>query len=411
MLSHKFWQRALVFALILMGAMLSSSIVEAQTPEDPVLRHPLFAYFAKINGKDWERKGLHPLLQVWVKYQRIIGTHALITGYSDQLATRDNPNPQFTIAVTNWDKTNLFSSGLPRTHDNGKPIEIIDLSLPKFLWDVPKVNLTAKLFGPMTNPERNNLALDQFNCTYERPAQGGLKISNIDNPVAPGVYRVGTLGGSVIGQGSPTISGWKYLIGSAHVLLYLGGSGAGNRVFQPGALPVECDPNTPNTQLGSVGGIPGQPIPQNAQLRAAATENNPNLVDATVGYLVNDGAMVADIHGIGKPAGEWDPPVQGWCGNKTGFKTGTTQGCNWLYPYTVSIQDDTTGISYWYGDTFLANNWIVKGDSGSLWFDYDRRVHGMLIGGTVDGVGYTHGVYGRWQHVKEVWNVTINTVR
>ncbi|MBI5880337.1 MAG: hypothetical protein HZB53_22020 [Chloroflexi bacterium] len=152
-------QIAVALVLVLIGAMLTSSLAYAQGPEDFALRHPLFAGIAKKYGKDWE-KGLHPDLKTWVKYQRIIGPRALITGFSDQQLNEQNPNPKFTIFVTKWDKSDLLQSVLPQRHDNGKPIEIFELEIPKFAFDSGYAKSTPALFWPTANPSLPHFALD-----------------------------------------------------------------------------------------------------------------------------------------------------------------------------------------------------------------------------------------------------------
>ncbi|MES4787764.1 MAG: hypothetical protein C4294_20340 [Nitrospiraceae bacterium] len=124
--------------------------------------------------------------------------------------------------------------------------------------------------------------------------------------------------------------------------------------------------------------------------------------------MTSDNAMVAEIKGIGNPTGAIDPPQNGWCSNKTGSTSGTTQGCIWAYPqiFTVPWLNGQPAV---FDDIFFATNSPQLGDSGALWLDNDRRVHGMMFASTVDGVGYMHSVYQRWAHVQWGWNVGINT--
>ncbi|MBI5880336.1 MAG: hypothetical protein HZB53_22015 [Chloroflexi bacterium] len=165
--------------------------------------------------------------------------------------------------------------------------------------------------------------------------------------------------------------------------------------------------------LGTVGGIQGQPLPDDVKTRYD-DEANANLTDVVIGYLTADSEMVAEIHGIGNPdPQEMFEPQMNWYGNKTGFRTGTTFGRIWYYPLTIGVFDVRNGKTAWYRDTFLADNWNETGDSGALWLDqggsgHRPRVHGYMIARTPDGGGYYHGVYARWWHVKGAWNIHIN---
>lgn len=132
MFSRKFWHGILLLTLIAFGAMLSSSVVEAQGPQDPAFFDPSIAAFVKKYGKDWE-KFVHPDLRIVIQFQRIVGTHAIIAGYSDEKPNAQYTNPKFVLRVYQWDGTDLFKLGIPRVY-NGKPVEIVDIK------QLPKVN-------------------------------------------------------------------------------------------------------------------------------------------------------------------------------------------------------------------------------------------------------------------------------
>ncbi len=77
---------------------------------------PGMAAFAEKYPNDWEER-LSPDTRLFVTWQRVVGSHALLVGIS-------NRPEAITILTANWDGTDLFALGLPKTHD-GKPIEVV----------------------------------------------------------------------------------------------------------------------------------------------------------------------------------------------------------------------------------------------------------------------------------------------
>jgi hypothetical protein len=125
--------------------LLLPSITPTQTfSGDPALRNPFFAALAKQYGSTWE-KDLHPGLVLWVEWQRIIGTHAIITGYGGIDSEGMLPHPgvsEIIIAVTEWDGTDLFSAGLPIEY-KGIPIKIIEMGFATTLGFHPPLARTC----------------------------------------------------------------------------------------------------------------------------------------------------------------------------------------------------------------------------------------------------------------------------
>jgi len=263
MFPRKIWQSMSMLTLIAFGVMLCSSAVEAQGPEDFALRHPLFAGAAKKYGKDWE-KNVHPRVQILLNLQRVLRDHALVVGFSDE-----EPNPKYTknililkviITVTKWDKTDLFSLGIPKKYANGKPVEIVEFKdFPQLADEIVPLDLASRFFGPVAKP-----FADVYGCTYERPAKGGLRVRN------KRLNGAGTLGGAVIGFGWPTNSGWKYMISNAHVLADANGNFPDDQIDQPGA---QCGQNA---KLGNLGGIWQQGIPDHLKVKTNNV-NNPTI--------------------------------------------------------------------------------------------------------------------------------------
>ena len=73
-------------------------------------------------------------------------------------------------------------------------------------------------------------------------------------------------------------------------------------------------------------------------------------------------------------------------------------GCIYWYPQTILMGD------MWFDDVFISVGG-QNGDSGALWLDYDRRVHGMLFAYYYDDWAF----YMRWQHVANAWTINIAT--
>jgi len=70
MLTRKAFDGVLLLTVVTWGAILNSSAVEAQTPEDVIAQHPAFAEFVKQYPRDWEQR-IHPRLRPIVAIQRI----------------------------------------------------------------------------------------------------------------------------------------------------------------------------------------------------------------------------------------------------------------------------------------------------------------------------------------------------
>ncbi|MBI5880335.1 MAG: hypothetical protein HZB53_22010 [Chloroflexi bacterium] len=97
---------------------------------DPALRNPLFASLARQYGADWENF-LGSDGHLWLNWQRKIGTHALITSATGADSAADAKVSQFIVGVWEWDHTDLFALGLPRTIA-GKPVQIVELGFADF---------------------------------------------------------------------------------------------------------------------------------------------------------------------------------------------------------------------------------------------------------------------------------------
>lgn len=112
---------AVLAGLVLIHASMS---LEAQS-NDPALRNPMFAGFAQKYGKDWDKQ-VHPKVRILLDLQRIMGSHALIVGFSDEEPNPQYTNPKVRIFITQWDGADLFALGIPRVY-NGKPVEIMPM--------------------------------------------------------------------------------------------------------------------------------------------------------------------------------------------------------------------------------------------------------------------------------------------
>ena len=348
-----------------MGAAVAlGGVAEAQVlgPDAALSRNPLFASFMRRYPADWESR-VHPAVKPVVDFQRAVGTSALIFGYADEEPNPRYRSPRFLIYVGDWDQSDLFAKGLPRTR-NGKPVVIADIKAP------PR----AAAF-----------------CDKARPVLGGMSISNRRTTGS------GTLGGAAYGRGAPTNQGWKYALSAQHVMADEAGNQAGDVILQPAGQCVG------NDQIGSLIDIPWW-----LRLRYFNADN-PNQQDTALAPLTDHFVLSATISGIGNPAGSFDPPQNGWCGNKSGAVTGVTQGCINGYPSLIQVNYNA-GPGF-LTDSFYATNFGQGGDSGSLWLDFDRRVHGTLVStGTVPGnPNQVATWFGRWWWVQEGWNVNIAT--
>ncbi len=95
----------------------------AQLLAEPALFHPGLAKAASDYPEDWEQRA-HPDIRPFITWQRVVGFHAIIGGYSDEAPNPSYPNPKYIIRLRCWDGTDLFELGVPRIY-NGKPVEII----------------------------------------------------------------------------------------------------------------------------------------------------------------------------------------------------------------------------------------------------------------------------------------------
>lgn len=275
---------------------------------------------------------------------------------------------------------------------NGKPLEVEFLKEQIRLADAkPPIDSTRYFFGPVAKPLLLG-ACDYIGFTR----QGGLPVTN--RRVNP--YGYGTLGGAVYGRGWPTNNGWKYLVSDQHVLADANGNQADDIIDQPSTA---CSGfSESQRRIGYLGGIPGQGIPTHLRVRWN-NPGNPNYTDAAVAYLVSNNALSATIRGIGTPTGWIDPPQIGWCGNASAATSGVQGGCINDYPLTIYVPWLNNQLA-WFTDIFKADNCLTSGDSGALWLDYDRRVHGMYFAGAG-----CNSYFQRWQHVHNGWTITIAT--
>jgi len=357
--------------------------VGAQQPSrDPVLRLIGFDQFIKKYPLDWEKR-IHPSIKPMVEFQRMIGERATAVSFADNQANPLNPNPKARVFIMNWDGSDLFASGVTKIY-NGKPVEIVPVAGPTRSAARIEVDFATTYFKPLI-PSLG------FQCTYNRPASGGWSIGGFNGN--------GTLGGAIYGRGWPTNVGWKYLVSNQHVISdpNPNNNPADALVNQPGS---GC---TQSSQIGNLGGQWGQGIPQHLRVQLN-NQDNPNTIDAAVAYLTSAGALSAWIQGIGNPRGKYDPPQVNWEGNKTGMVSGTTYGRITDYPLVDCYGWFNLGTAC-FRDVFRATNGVAQGDSGSLWLDNDRRVHGMFYGLQ----GPNAGMYMRWQHVENGWTISIAT--
>ncbi len=92
-------------------------------PTNPFLSHPALATVER-ERPDWKEHvdaGFNPV----VEWQRIVGCHAMMVGFSDEEPNPGYTNPRVAVHVIRWDKSDLFALVIPRNY-NGKPVVIVD---------------------------------------------------------------------------------------------------------------------------------------------------------------------------------------------------------------------------------------------------------------------------------------------
>jgi len=97
--------------------------IQLSPTRDPAYRVPDIEEFAKKYPKDWEQR-LYPDIRAMVQFQRMIGEHATVVSYSDQQRSSSNPTPKVRVFIAEWDGTDLFAGGVPKTY-HGKPVELV----------------------------------------------------------------------------------------------------------------------------------------------------------------------------------------------------------------------------------------------------------------------------------------------
>jgi len=122
----------LVWMITVLIVLLTPQSTAVQSPTtDPALCNPIFAKFATLHPNDWEQI-TDPSIKPLIGFQRLIGCHAWIVGWSGGQPNQFTGNPRVLISVAHWDGSDLIALGLPRTY-GGKPVVIDDVK------EIPKV--------------------------------------------------------------------------------------------------------------------------------------------------------------------------------------------------------------------------------------------------------------------------------
>jgi len=98
-----------------------------EAASDPALYNPLFANMFRERGATWEQ-GLTPELQRRAEWQRKVGKHAVIFGDSVGKVDLGYDASYFVVTVGDWDQTDLFALGLPRTFEGRSVVVVEDKS-------------------------------------------------------------------------------------------------------------------------------------------------------------------------------------------------------------------------------------------------------------------------------------------
>jgi hypothetical protein len=120
-------------ALVVPGVLLAVAPPTARAQpavSDPALCLPGIEESVRRNPADWDQRLQGPA-RAFVAFQRAIGTHGLVFGFSESVHIGADPHPSVVVHVTYWDGTDLFAAGLPRTYE-GKPVVV--MSFP----DIPR---------------------------------------------------------------------------------------------------------------------------------------------------------------------------------------------------------------------------------------------------------------------------------
>jgi hypothetical protein len=125
--------------------------VAAQTAQmDPALRLPGIAELAREHPTDWVQR-VAPSIRPMIAWQRIVGSHALILGWSGEQPNATYTHPRVVIMVGEWDGTDLFALGLPRVY-NGKPVVIEDhKAYPRVVAGIPTDGTGGSQAAPPTS--------------------------------------------------------------------------------------------------------------------------------------------------------------------------------------------------------------------------------------------------------------------
>jgi hypothetical protein len=127
------WVLSLIVLLVIVAVVLETwpsatgnARIDLAPTRDPAFRLRGLDSFATQYPQDWEQR-LDPTIKPMVEFQRLIGAHARVVSYADNEASPSNPNPKFRVFVVEWDGTDLFAAGVPRTY-HGKPVEIVPVA-------------------------------------------------------------------------------------------------------------------------------------------------------------------------------------------------------------------------------------------------------------------------------------------
>jgi len=117
--------------VVSVAAWVGYSAAASPPPSDPILCNPAWVKFVEQYPHDWEQR-VHPKLRAVIAWQRLVGCHAVVIGYADEVGNLKYTAPKVKILIGRWDGTDLFKLGIPRTY-NGKPVEIVDIKdFPQF---------------------------------------------------------------------------------------------------------------------------------------------------------------------------------------------------------------------------------------------------------------------------------------
>ena len=120
-----------ILTLAALAAAFSSVTIDAQR-NDLAFRDPVPAAPARERPKDLDQQP-DPKVQMFLDMKRLVGTHAVVVGFSDEEPNAQYLEPKAWLFVTEWDGTDLYALGVPRTY-NGKPLIIKSMKYGQLLY-------------------------------------------------------------------------------------------------------------------------------------------------------------------------------------------------------------------------------------------------------------------------------------